>query len=43
MEKIIAGHDISAGGMIVTLLEMCFANREGGIAEPYGDRRDRIP
>jgi phosphoribosylformylglycinamidine synthase len=30
--KIIAGHDISAGGMIVTLLEMCFANREGGIA-----------
>jgi phosphoribosylformylglycinamidine synthase len=30
--KIIAGHDISAGGMIVTLLEMCFANREGGVA-----------
>jgi len=30
--KIIAGHDISAGGMIVTLLEMCFANREGGLA-----------
>ena len=28
---IIAGHDISAGGMIVTLLEMCFANTEGGI------------
>ncbi len=30
--KIIAGHDISAGGMIVTLLEMCFANRKGGMA-----------
>jgi phosphoribosylformylglycinamidine synthase len=30
--KIIAGHDISAGGMITTLLEMCFANREGGLA-----------
>jgi phosphoribosylformylglycinamidine synthase len=30
-KKIIAGHDISAGGMITTLLEMCFANREGGL------------
>jgi len=30
-DRIIAGHDISAGGMIVTLLEMCFANREGGM------------
>ena len=26
-----AGHDISAGGMITTLLEMCFANVEGGL------------
>ena len=38
---ILAGHDISAGGLITTLLEMCFANVEGGmelnldkIAEP---------
>jgi phosphoribosylformylglycinamidine synthase len=30
-EKILAGHDISAGGMITALLEMCFANTEGGI------------
>ncbi len=30
--KIIAGHDISAGGMIVALLEMCFANSDGGMA-----------
>jgi phosphoribosylformylglycinamidine synthase len=30
--RIIAGHDISAGGMITALLEMCFANREGGLA-----------
>lgn len=30
--KVIAGHDISAGGMIVTLLEMCFANKDGGVA-----------
>ena len=29
---ILAGHDISAGGLITTLLEMCFANTEGGIA-----------
>jgi len=28
---ILAGHDISAGGMITTLLEMCFANTEGGM------------
>ena len=28
---ILAGHDISAGGMITTLLEMCFANIEGGL------------
>ncbi len=28
---IIAGHDISAGGLITTLLEMCFANVEGGM------------
>ena len=26
-----AGHDISAGGLITTLLEMCFANVEGGL------------
>ena len=28
---ILAGHDISAGGMITTLLEMCFANTNGGM------------
>ena len=30
-EWIMAGHDISAGGMITTLLEMCFANVDGGM------------
>ena len=30
-ELILAGHDISEGGMITTLLEMCFANVEGGL------------
>jgi len=28
---ILAGHDISAGGLITCLLEMCFANTKGGI------------
>ena len=28
---IMAGHDISAGGLITTLLEMCFANAKGGM------------
>ncbi|MFZ2340358.1 MAG: phosphoribosylformylglycinamidine synthase [Bacteroidales bacterium] len=30
--KILAGHDISAGGMLTTLLEMCFSNTEGAAA-----------
>ncbi len=28
---IMAGHDISAGGLITCLLEMCFSNMEGGL------------
>ncbi|MCI5710478.1 MAG: phosphoribosylformylglycinamidine synthase [Prevotella sp.] len=28
---ILAGHDISAGGLITCLLEMCFANPKGGL------------
>ena len=28
---LLAGHDISAGGLITTLLEMCFANVHGGL------------
>jgi len=31
-ELILAGHDISAGGMITTLLEMCFAKTNIGLA-----------
>ncbi|MCL1934008.1 MAG: phosphoribosylformylglycinamidine synthase [Candidatus Azobacteroides sp.] len=30
-ELILSGHDISAGGMIVTLLEMNFGNKDGGL------------
>lgn len=29
---VLAGHDISAGGLITTLLEMCFANSKGGLS-----------
>lgn len=28
---VMAGHDISAGGLVTTLLEMCFANTTGGL------------
>jgi phosphoribosylformylglycinamidine synthase len=28
---IIAGHDVSAGGLVTAMLEMCFANPEGGL------------
>ncbi len=28
---VIAGHDVSAGGMITAMLEMCFANTKGGL------------
>ena len=31
--KILSGHDISAGGMLTTLLEMCFSNTSGGITD----------
>jgi len=30
-EIVLAGHDISAGGLVTTLLEMCFANVKGGL------------
>ncbi|MDR2389123.1 MAG: phosphoribosylformylglycinamidine synthase [Tannerellaceae bacterium] len=30
-DLVLAGHDISAGGLITALLEMCFANTTGGL------------
>ena len=30
-ELILAGHDISAGGLVTCLLEMCFSNTKGGL------------
>jgi phosphoribosylformylglycinamidine synthase len=29
--KLLAGHDVSAGGLITCLMEMCFANTKGGV------------
>lgn len=31
-ELIVAGHDIGSGGLITTLLEMCFSNKTGGMS-----------
>ena len=30
-DLILAGHDIASGGLITTLLEMCFSNQKGGL------------
>jgi phosphoribosylformylglycinamidine synthase len=38
---ILAGHDISEGGMFTALLEMCFANREGGLRVNLDDLESR--
>ena len=42
-ELILAGHDISAGGLITTLLEMCFANKAGGIATDLNCFNEKDP
>ncbi len=30
-DMVMAGHDVSSGGLITALLEMCFANKDGGV------------
>lgn len=40
---ILAGHDISAGGLITTLLEMTFANQKGGIEANLNDIAEKDP
>ncbi|MDR2472100.1 MAG: phosphoribosylformylglycinamidine synthase [Tannerella sp.] len=39
---ILAGHDVSAGGLITALLEMCFANVEGGMTVEIQSNTDLI-
>ncbi len=29
--QVLAGHDVSSGGLLTTLMEMCFANEKGGL------------
>lgn len=43
-DMVLCGHDISAGGLVVTLLEMCFANRDYGITADLSlwDETDKI-
>ncbi len=41
---ILAGHDISAGGLITTLMEMCYANAKGGMeVDITGINSETIP
>jgi phosphoribosylformylglycinamidine synthase len=42
--KILSGHDISAGGMVTTLLEMCFSGTSGGITANFAalDEKDTV-
>jgi len=42
-DLIIAGHDISAGGMITTLLEMCFADNHLGAQIDLSDISEKDP
>ncbi len=39
---LLAGHDVSAGGLITCLLEMCFANTEGGLYVYLGSDDDLL-
>jgi phosphoribosylformylglycinamidine synthase len=42
---ILAGHDISAGGLVTALLEMCFANQSWGMSidlAPFTEERDLV-
>lgn len=41
---VLAGHDVSAGGLITTLLEMNFANSKGGLNVNFGslDEKDLV-
>ena len=42
-ELLLAGHDISAGGLITCLLEMTFANQQGGIEANLNDIPEHDP
>ncbi|MFH0756952.1 MAG: phosphoribosylformylglycinamidine synthase [Bacteroidota bacterium] len=42
--RILAGHDISAGGLVTALMEICFSNTSGGLeVDISGIRGEEIP
>lgn len=40
-DLILAGHDISEGGLFTALLEMCFANTQGGLSVNLEELKDK--
>ncbi|MGQ1890482.1 phosphoribosylformylglycinamidine synthase [Thermophagus sp. OGC60D27] len=40
---VLAGHDVSAGGMVTTLLEMCFANKDYGVEADLSNMMEEDP
>lgn len=40
---VLAGHDVSAGGLVTTLLEMCFANKDFGISANLSEMEEKDP
>ncbi len=40
-DLILAGHDISEGGLFTALLEMCFANAQGGLSVNLKELKDK--
>jgi phosphoribosylformylglycinamidine synthase len=40
---VLAGHDVSAGGLVTTLLEMCFANKDFGISADLSEMEEKDP
>lgn len=41
--KVLAGHDISSGGLVTTLLEMCFPNENTGLTIHLENLREKDP
>jgi len=42
-EVILAGHDVSSGGLITTLLEMCFSDNESGLELDLSGLKEKDP
>lgn len=40
---VLSGHDVSAGGLVTTLLEMCFANKDYGIDVDLSEMEEKDP